>query len=302
MGCHVSSCFACRGGMSDRRVRYTAGPKRVPVSRVSRACARRRTHIRSCWLRIACPSPSLLPLSVMWRHLRHARMPPPEEAWREEVRGDGRETGGSVMKCHAMSWRRTAGPCSPPPSRSTGGGAAPESSTQAAARASAAGGDRLRSCVPPSRQRAVSLFRASSRGRARGAAGGRIAAARLARLIARARRRTHLARRFPPGLFRGPQPSLSAEKPKGGPGSRLSLLSFYTIPPNVKPVREHKVKLSDIFHEMPAETRSGSTLSVRPSLVMPGTSPLLSGLAIGQSRAGVLDARNVSCPLAFHRA
>ena len=53
-------------------------------------------------------------------------------------------------------------------------------------------------------QDGVSLFRAPLRGRARGAAGGRIAAARLARLIARARRRTHLARRFPPGLFSAP--------------------------------------------------------------------------------------------------
>ena len=50
----------------------------------------------------------------------------------------------------------------------------------------------------------VSLFRAPLRGRARGAAGGRIAAARLARLIARARRQTHLARPFPPGVFSRP--------------------------------------------------------------------------------------------------
>ena len=93
----------------------------------------------------------------------------------------------------------------------------------------------------------VSLFRASSRGRARGAAGGRIAAARLVRLIARARRQTHLARPFPPGSFSRPQPSLSAETPKGGPGSRLSLLSFYTIPPNVKPLQEQKEKIPDSF-------------------------------------------------------
>ena len=60
-------------------------------------------------------------------------------------------------------------------------------------------------CLLPGKGRdEVSLFRASSRGRARGAAGGRIAAARLARLIARARRRTHLARRFPPGSFSQP--------------------------------------------------------------------------------------------------
>ena len=72
----------------------------------------------------------------------------------------------------------------------------------------------------------VSLFRAQSRGRAC----GRVSApARFARLIARARRRTHLARRFPPGFFSRPRPSLSAETPKGGPGSRPSLLLFYTM-------------------------------------------------------------------------
>ncbi len=82
---------------------------------------------------------------------------------------------------------------------------------------------------------------------------GRVSApARFARLIARARRRAHLARPFPPGAFSAPSRSLSAETPKGGPGSRLSLLSFYTIPPNVKPVREQKMKLPEIFHGMPA--------------------------------------------------
>ena len=98
-----------------------------------------------------------------------------------------------------------------------------------------------------------------SRGCARGAAGGRIAAARLVRLIARARRRTHLSRLLTPGVFSTPSRSLSAEKPKGGPGSRLSLLSFYTIPPNVKSMREQKMKTSEIFHEVPVETRPGPT-------------------------------------------
>ena len=107
-------------------------------------------------------------------------------------------------------------------------------------------------CLLPGKGRdGMSLFRASSRGRGCGAAGGRIAAARLVRLIARASRHTHLARRFPPGCFSRPQPSLSAETPKGGPGSRLSLLSFYTIPPNVKPIREQKMKMPEIFHGMP---------------------------------------------------
>ena len=66
---------------------------------------------------------------------------------------------------------------------------------------------RPRSCVPPSRQRAgqgCPCLARVSRGRACVGAGGRIAAARLARLIARARRRTHLARPFPPGCFSRP--------------------------------------------------------------------------------------------------
>ena len=97
----------------------------------------------------------------------------------------------------------------------------------------------------------MSLFRAPLRGRGCAGAGGRIAAARLARLIARARRQTHLARRFPPGCFSRPQPSLSAEKPRGGPGSRLSLLLFYHTSPQVKPLQEQKMKLPETFHEMP---------------------------------------------------
>ncbi len=115
---------------------------------------------------------------------------------------------------------------------------------------------------PPAglRRGSVSVMRASFQAKggtgvslfcARFACGrGRVSApARFARLIARARRRTHLARRFPPGLFSGPCRSLSAETPKGGPGSRLSLLSFYTMPPNVKPIGERKMKIPEIFHE-----------------------------------------------------
>ena len=96
---------------------------------------------------------------------------------------------GNVMFCHAGRFRRAVGAVLLPGCGEGFGG-----------------GGRFRSCVPPFRQKGgtVSLFRASSRGRARGAAGGRIAAARLARLIARARRQTHLARPFPPGCFSRP--------------------------------------------------------------------------------------------------
>ena len=111
---------------------------------------------------------------------------------------------GNIMFCHAGRFRRAVGAVLLPGCGEGFGG-----------------GGRFRSCVPPSRQSkgrdGVSLFRAPLRVRACGGAGGRIAAARFARVIARARRRTHLARPFPPGSFSRPQPSLSAEKPKGGP-------------------------------------------------------------------------------------
>ncbi len=77
---------------------------------------------------------------------------------------------------------------------------------------------------------------------------GRVSApARFAHLIARARRWTHLSRLLSPGAFSAPSRSLSAETPKGGPGSRLSLLSSYTIPPNVKPHREQKGNIGQFF-------------------------------------------------------
>ena len=99
------------------------------------------------------------------------------------------------MFCHA-------GP--PPPGCAAGAPAAGASlAAGIAARAGAVGFGHA--CLLPGKGRdGMSLFRASSRGRARGAAGGRIAAARLARLIARARRQTHLARPFPPGVFSRP--------------------------------------------------------------------------------------------------
>ena len=104
----------------------------------------------------------------------------------------------------------------------------------------------------------MSLFRAPLRGRARGGAGGRIAAARFARVIARARRRAHLARPFPPGSFsRPPATAFCRNAERRPPGSRLSLLSFYTISPNVKCCWEQKMKLSDTFHGLPVETRRG---------------------------------------------
>ena len=84
-------------------------------------------------------------------------------------------------------------------------------------------GGRSRSFAPPSRQSkgrdGVSLFRAPLRGRARGAAGGCIAAARFARVIARARRHTHFARPFPPGcFFAAPSRRFLQKRRKAAPG------------------------------------------------------------------------------------
>ena len=66
----------------------------------------------------------------------------------------------------------------------------------------------------------------------------RIAAARFARVIARARRRTHLARRLPPGLFCGPSRSPAQKSRKAAPGA-ASLLSFYHTSPQVKSPMEN---------------------------------------------------------------
>ncbi len=138
--------------------------------------------------------------------------------------------------------------------RSSGGGPAFMSSCQAMTGVSAAGVGFGHACLLRGQgQDGRSLFCARF-----ACACGRVSApARFAHLIARARRRTHLARRFPPGLFSGPCRSLSAETPKGGPGSRLSLLSSSTIPPNVKPLQEQKMKMPEIFHGMPAAEAGG---------------------------------------------
>ena len=135
---------------------------------------------------------------------------------------------GNVMKCHAMSWRRVA----------ASSFFAPFAAAPAFAPCAVFGRVRRRSVTGPCRasggglrlaagfaagagRKSVVVIRASfgakggtggpcfarvSRARACGGAGGRIAAARFARVIARARRRTHLARPFPPGSFSRPQP------------------------------------------------------------------------------------------------
>ena len=71
-------------------------------------------------------------------------------------------------------------------------------------------------------------FARVSRGGACACAGGRIAAARLARLIARARRRAHLARPFPPGCFSRPPAIAFCRKAERRP--RKPPLYFHSTP------------------------------------------------------------------------
>ena len=60
----------------------------------------------------------------------------------------------------------------------------------------------------------------------------------------------------------------------GGPGSRLSLLSFYTMSGKVKPIREQKMKTPETFHEMPVETRPCAPFVI-PDLIRDHGSPCL---------------------------
>ena len=137
----------------------------------------------------------------------------------------------------------------------------------------------------------VSLFCAQSRARACAAAGGRIAAARFARVIARARRHTHLARPFPPGCFsRPPAIAFCRNAERRPPGSRLSLLSFYTIPPNVKSIREQKMKMTAIFHELPTVgTGADPSRTARSPNHRPG--PRLSSPPSGEAGARLRSRR-----------
>ncbi len=118
----------------------------------------------------------------------------------------------TLQSITARSWRRWASPACPAPAGSGVGFGHP--------------------ChlLPSQGRDGVSLFRASSRAGLRARAGGRFAAARLARLIARAPVRAAAGRAedvpSPSARAGGLRPPamLSAEKPKGGPGSRLSLM------------------------------------------------------------------------------
>ena len=70
----------------------------------------------------------------------------------------------------------------------------------------------------------------------------RLAPARFAHLIARARRRTHFARPFPPGLFSAPAAFLRRKAERRPPGTASPLPSYTTFSP-VKPPGGENVKI-----------------------------------------------------------
>ena len=143
--------------------------------------------------------------------------------------------------------------------------------------------------VPFPRAIPRAIARACARGCGRAYRGGAARAPDCARETPDAPRPS-----VPAGVFFAAPSHILRRNAKGGPGSRLSLLSFYTIPPNVKLIREQKTKIPDIFHEMPVETspsRCLPSLPVMPLLVMPGLVP---GISLWASATAEMDARNKS--------
>ena len=112
--------------------------------------------------------------------------------------------------------------------------------------------------------RGVPVSRAIARGCARGCGrayrGGAVRARDCPRETAHAPRPS-----VPAGVFfAAPSQSLSAETPKGGPGSRLSLLSFYTIPMKVKPFWEQKMKTPGNFSHRLKSGRKPQAVPLSP--------------------------------------
>ena len=195
-----------------------------------------------------------------------------------DARNESGHDGGGMMR--GGPWRRARAlrPASPP----------------------VRGEGRSRSCVPPSRQRAVQgcpCFARVSRGCACAGAGGRIAAARLARLIARARRRAHLARRFPPGSFSRPPAVAFCRKaerrPRKPPLSTFILHHTAKCQAHTGTENETAGDFSSDASGMEARIDAlrpalspSCPFLVMPLLVMPGTSPSMTegGIGRGQGR------------------
>ena len=235
LGCHVSSCGGGLPPIPGRGASQTRIEERAGLSRAV---------------------------------LRYASL---RSATQDQGRGGG-GTAGSVTECHVLSWSSCAGCIFGCPFRHDAvlsGGVSGYSSLFRCLFVSGIGPSSRPGFAPAGRSAAGPFLRAYPacaplRGRAR------LAPARFAHLIARARRWTHFSRRLPPGLFFGPQPLLpSAEKPKGGPGSRLLFTRILL----------HFSLVSSIYGDKFHDFRTKSLLLVRQSpptgilAVMPGLIP-----------------------------
>ncbi len=216
-------------GQADARVYVPAGRERGGCRNVM-IC-----HVLSCFLFVLLP---FAPLAAVVRGASHVlpfvglqRFPGSRRAslfraycapacWRARARRRERGVGGSagdVMKCHGPA---SASAVSAGPGRSFMGHRSPFGQrSRTLPGAPVQGRDRSgeRPCF-------ARIARAPARERGRAFRAGAVRARDCARETEGAPSPAGSRR----GLFRGPQPSLSAEKPKGGPGSRLSLLSSYT--------------------------------------------------------------------------
>ena len=237
------------------RVRACGGAGgRIAAARFVRliARARRRTPLSSC----------------RTRPLRHAPTRSGGRARREE------DPCGNVMKCHAMSWRRSValpsrlagrplgvtGLC-----RASGGWREPCGRFR---RQLGAGIGCGHSCLLRGKGRdGRSLFcarfaGACVRGCGRAYRGGAVRARDCPRETAHAPRPS-----VPAGVFfAAPSRSPAQKSRKAAPGA-ASLLSFYHTSPQVKPLREQKLKMPEVFHEMPTVGTGGhAPLSPGPTV------------------------------------
>ena len=215
--CHVLSCSPCRRRSSAVPFLHIVAPSRsvplpsvhVPAARPPGAAGPFLRAYRAC--APAPARPRLAPARFAHLIAREA-----EGARPLRKRGDSRKT---PALCHDMS-------CSPCRRQSSAvpflhivpSPSVPFPSVRAAARLPVAAGPFLRAypaCAPaPVR--------------------ARLAPARFAHLIARARRRAHLARPFPPGLFSGPS-HIPAQKSRKAAPEAASLHPSYTTFSPVKP-------------------------------------------------------------------
>ncbi len=173
-------------------------------------------------------------------------------------------------------------------------------------------GGRLRSFVPPrsgpGAGRGVPVSRVSCV-----CAGGRIAAARFARVIARVRAGRAEGAPLPSaraGAFAAPQPLPSAESGKAAPGAAFLSCLFYTIPLEVKPFQEQKNENDGQLSHSPLNRRDNLRRWIRRSAAArneqrTGTSPPVSGLdfadrALVPDSAGSEGSRRIGTRIGAH--